>query len=298
MAELRNAQRVTYKATYNQISPTATVHGTTDAAGARGGSAAARLRQGRIRAVAPDRRGGAADPEEGDVVECGRAAAYCSRRGPRQRPHRVVHPEQRRRVCQGRPAGPRRDRDCAQSASKVGRRRHQELRRRRARCLSRLVRVCAGARARARPCVRRAPRCAEGQRHRARYPDPHDGRPRHAGTQVPRSGGHGDARGRKRDDRDRRDEGVAVGVLAEPRGRGARDLRAVEGRGTRLGVHEPAEAVLRPRHEASAVPRADARRARRGRRARGAAQPLCRTYSPSTSTTPRCRAPPPASSRG
>ena len=36
MAELKNAQRVTYKATYNQISPTATVHGTTDAAGGEG----------------------------------------------------------------------------------------------------------------------------------------------------------------------------------------------------------------------------------------------------------------------
>ena len=47
---------------------------------------------------------------------------------------------------------------------------------------------------------------------------------------------------------------------------------AVEGRGARLGVPEPAEAVLRPRHEASAVPRADAGRARRGRRARGRAQ--------------------------
>ena len=36
MAELKNAQRVTYKATYNQISPTATVRGTTDAAGGEG----------------------------------------------------------------------------------------------------------------------------------------------------------------------------------------------------------------------------------------------------------------------
>ena len=36
MAELKNAQRVTYKATYNQISPTATVRGTTDAAGREG----------------------------------------------------------------------------------------------------------------------------------------------------------------------------------------------------------------------------------------------------------------------
>ena len=33
MAELKNSQRVAYKATYNQISPTATVRGTTDAAG-------------------------------------------------------------------------------------------------------------------------------------------------------------------------------------------------------------------------------------------------------------------------
>jgi len=37
MAELKNAQRVTYKATYNQISPTAAVRGTTDAAGGAGG---------------------------------------------------------------------------------------------------------------------------------------------------------------------------------------------------------------------------------------------------------------------
>ena len=37
MAELKNSQRVTYKATYNQISPTATVRGTTDAAGSAKG---------------------------------------------------------------------------------------------------------------------------------------------------------------------------------------------------------------------------------------------------------------------
>ncbi len=37
MAELKNSQRVSYKATYNQISPTATVRGTTDAAGSAKG---------------------------------------------------------------------------------------------------------------------------------------------------------------------------------------------------------------------------------------------------------------------
>ena len=36
MAELKNAHRVTYKATYNQISPTATVGATTDPAGGEG----------------------------------------------------------------------------------------------------------------------------------------------------------------------------------------------------------------------------------------------------------------------
>ena len=297
MAELKNAQRVTYKATYNQISPTATVRGTTDAAGGEG---AVPLRAFDKAAFVQSLRIVADELpilKKASIVECGRAGRLRRRRGPRQRPHRVVHPEQRRSVRQGRPAGPRRDRDRAQSASKVGRRRHHELRRRRARCLSRLARLCAGARAGARPCVRRAPCRAEGQRHRARHPDPHDGRPRHAGTPVPRSGGHG-APGGQGDDRDRRDEAVAVGVLAEPRGRGARDARAVEGRGARLGVPEPAEAVLRPRHEASAVPRADAGRARRGRRARGRAERFARTCSRSISTTPRCTAPPPASSRG
>ena len=252
MAELKSAQRVTYKATYNQISPTATVRGTTDAAG-RGGAVplrafdkAAFVQSLRIvaeelpilkKATSSNAAGRAAYAAVEGLVNDRTASSTLNNAAAFAK----VDPQALAEIA------------TALKGSKVGRRRHHELRRRGARCLSRLARLCAGARpvrARRPPGARRA----EGRRHRARHPDPHDDRSRQTVTH-PASGGHG-APGVQGDDRDRRDEAVAVGVLAEPRGRGARDPRGVEGRGARLGVPEPAEAFLRPRHEASAVPRA------------------------------------------
>ena len=296
MAELKNAQRVTYKATYNQISPTATVRGTTDAAGGEGAlplrafDKAAFVQSLRIvadelpilkKATSSNAAGRAAYAAVEGLVNDRTASSTLNNAAAFAKvdPQALVAiatalKAHRKSVADG----------ITSSVAGVLAAFRDSL-------------ASAPAPGRARPCVRRAPRRAEGQRHRARHPDPHDGRPRHAGTQVPRSGGHG-APGAQGDDRDRRDEAVAVGVLAEPRGRGARDPRTVEGRGARLGVPEPAEAVLRPRHEASAVPRADAGRARRGRRARGRAERFAERVRRLLSTTPRCTAPPPASSRG
>ena len=87
MAELRNAQRISYKATYNQISPTATVHEPPSSSRRpvprRAFDKAAFVQS--LRIVAEE----LPVLEEGDLEEREPCRRLCSRRAARQRPHRV-----------------------------------------------------------------------------------------------------------------------------------------------------------------------------------------------------------------
>ena len=182
MAELKNAQRVTYKATYNQISPTATVRGTTDAAGGQGAvplrafDKAAFVQSLRIvadelpilkKATSSNAAGRAAYAAVEGLVNDRTASSTLNNAAAFAK----VDPQALVAIATALTAHRKSVADGITSPVAGVLVAYRDS-----------LASAAVARAGARPCVRRAPCRAEGQRHRARHPDPHDGRPRHAGT--------------------------------------------------------------------------------------------------------------------